>query len=147
MGGFTKDGEVSKEKAIVAFPEKVIGRANCSHFGSPTKPDVSMKAAEGVVPMNTKRTTDWAVRVFASWIEECNQCVEEQIEADILTSNDPERVSYVLQLFVLEARKADSEKYPLATIRSLLSDLSRELLKNKPRFAVLEVVFNFVCYI
>ena len=78
------------------------------------------------------------MRTFLAWIEEHNKRVVEQIVCDILSSNDAESLSYVLRLFVMEARKVDVEKYPPATIYSLLSGLSRELLKNKTCFAILD---------
>ena len=84
-------GEPSKEKEIVAFTEKKTSKeGNCSHFASPTKLYAFTKAAEGVVPVNQ------AMRAFLSWIEEHNQHVGKQIETNILSSDDPERLSYVL---------------------------------------------------
>ena len=43
-------------------------QGKCSRFASPTKPDASMKAAQGIVPINTKQST---VAVFVMWLEKC----------------------------------------------------------------------------
>ena len=42
--------------------------------------------------------------------------VPKKIDPDILVCRDAERLSYVLQLFVMEARKVDGDRYPLGTI-------------------------------
>ena len=70
---------------------------------------------------------------------ERNQPVEEQIEADILSSNHPERVSYVHAAIVCHGgTEGGQSEVPPTTIHSLLSGLSREMLKNKFRFAVID---------
>ena len=45
---------------------------------------------------------------------------------------------YVLQLFVIEARKMDGKKYPPGTVRNLLSGINRELMKNKAEFSIMD---------
>ena len=127
-----------KKRRLSLSRKKPLTEVNSSRFASPTKPDVVEKAAEGVVPENTRQNTRWAVSTFLSWVEERNQRISEQIEPDILSSNDAERLSYVLRLFVIEARKVDGKKYPPGTIRNLLSGINRELVKNKAEFTILD---------
>ena len=73
-------------------------------------------------------------------MKERNHLESEQIDPDtcILSCRDAEHLSYVLRLFVMEARKVDGEKHPPGTIRSLLHRISRELIKNKAPFAILD---------
>ena len=50
---------------------KAIKQGKCSRFASPTKPDALTKAAEGIVPINTKRST---VAVFVVWLDMLEKC-------------------------------------------------------------------------
>ena len=43
---------------------------NSSRFRSPVKESEYSEAAKGVIPTNTKKSTNWAVRVFESWSNE-----------------------------------------------------------------------------
>ena len=77
-----------------------------------------------VVPANTKASTNWCVRTFNSWLEQRNHQTADNpgsaIPADIIQTHDVDAVSRAMYLFVLEARKADRQCYPSATIRSIL---------------------------
>ena len=78
---------------------------------SPSKSaSMYVKAAEGVVPANTKASTHWCVRTFNSWLEQRNRRT-----ADNPGSATP-AVSRAIRLFVLEARKVDGQCYQPATI-------------------------------
>jgi hypothetical protein len=63
---------------------------------------------------------------------------EDFIDPAILSIDDIEKLSYVLRLFVLEVRKTNGEKYPAGTIRSLLSGINRELIKNNINVSILD---------
>ena len=97
-------------------------------FASPIKHELLEKAAEGVVPKNTRHSTTWSVKTFLSWVAERNERVEnDKIEDDILFSTDCKRLSYhsyVLRLFVLEARKSNGESYPPSNLRNILSGIN-----------------------
>ena len=71
-------------------------------------------------------------------MEQRNQLIPEKIDPDILLCGDAERLSHVLRLFVMEARKVDSDRYPPGTTRNLLHGISCELIKNKALFAILD---------
>ena len=43
---------------------------NYSRFASPIKDSNYNEVAKGIVSANTKKSTDWAVRVFESWVNE-----------------------------------------------------------------------------
>ena len=119
--------------------KKPLKDSNSSRSASPTKSDQFDKAAEGVVPANTRNSTNWAVRTFLLCIEERKKReTQEKIEPDILSCNNADRVSFVMRLFVLEVRKADGGKYLPATIRNLLSGLNREMTKNKVQFSIVD---------
>ena len=140
---------MENEEAEGAPPAKTTRRLSLSlkkpleesnhRFASPTKPDRISAAAEGVVPANTRNSTNWALRMFLSWAEERNKRDQERkIESDILSCGVADRVSFVMRLFVLEVRKADGGKYPPSTLRNLLSGLNREMKKNKVEFSIMD---------
>ena len=82
-----------KKRRLSLSRKKPLKEVNISRFGSPTKHEDFQKAAEGVVPTNTRHSTKWTVSTFVSWVEERNKRVPEQIDCDILCCNDPERLS------------------------------------------------------
>ena len=127
-----------KKRRLSLSCKKPLKEVNISRFGSPTKHEDFQKAAEGVVPTNTKHSTKWAVSTFVSWVVERNKRVPEQIDCDILCCIDPERLFNQLRLFVLEVRKMDGEKYTPGTIKSLLSGINREFAKNKADFSIMD---------
>ena len=74
------------------------------------------KAAEGVIPANTRASTNWCVRTFQTWLEQRNSrtadSLESNIPPDILQSHDVDAVCKVMRYFVLEVRRIDGERYP-----------------------------------
>ncbi|XP_011408773.1 PREDICTED: uncharacterized protein KIAA1958-like [Amphimedon queenslandica] len=112
---------------------------NEKRFPSPIKSEALQKATEGVVPNNTKQSTRWALNTFLTWARERNKrCPDEEIDETIFCCPDAERVSHVLCLFTLEARKVDGERYPPSILRNLLSGLNREFVKNKVTFGIFD---------
>lgn len=97
----------SKEKLSALLKD-----TNSRWLLSPTKPDQLEKAAEGVIPMNTRNSTNWAVQTFPTWAEQRNKREDgEKIPLDVLSCQDPGIMSFVMRAFVLEVRRANSEKY------------------------------------
>ena len=110
---------------------------NTTHFAPPTSIDALEKAAEGVVPSNTKSNTKWATGTFASWLDERNKLgLSDQLDSDVLSSNNTLELSRVLRVFVLEARKTSGEQYPPGT--NLLSGINREISKNRADFSIID---------
>ena len=103
---------------------------------SPSKTNsVYEKAAEGVIPSNTRANTNWCIRTLKTWLKQRNirtagnqECA---LSLDILESHDVDAVCRAMRLLVLEVRRVDGQRYPPATMRSLLSGLKRELQKAK----------------
>uniref|UniRef100_A0A1X7VKI5 Uncharacterized protein n=1 Tax=Amphimedon queenslandica TaxID=400682 RepID=A0A1X7VKI5_AMPQE len=115
---------------------------NEKRFPSPIKSEALHKAAEAVVPNNTKQSKRWAFNTFLTWARERNKrCPDEEIDETIFCCPDAERVSHVLCLFPLEARKVDGERYPPSTLRNLLSRLNREFVKNKVTSGIFDKLF------
>ena len=73
-----KDGRILATKRVSLFLKKPLKEKNASSIASPTRPDKFEKAAEGDIPENTRHSTNWAMRTFMSWSEQCNQNVVEK---------------------------------------------------------------------
>ena len=122
----------------VSLSLKKSKEKEASQFASPKKRERLEEAVLGVVPSNTKHSTDWAVKTFLSWVTERNiRCPDELIEDFLSCCSDAKRASYVLCLFVFEVRKQNGEHYPPSTLRSILSGLNREFARNKIRFGII----------
>ena len=136
-----KEEPLSKKRRIcLSLKKPRKGASSGSRFASPTKAPAVAKAAKGVVPENTVQCTKWAVNTFLSWAKQRNERMpQELIELDILSApSSPDRLCYVLQLFALEVRKVNGDRYPPSSIRSLLSGIGRELADNKVPYNILD---------
>ena len=90
---------------------------NSSRFRSPVKESEYSEAAKGVIPANTKKCTNWAVRVLESWINERRvRKPEDPIPENILQCHDKAIVCKYMRYFVLEVRKEDGSPYPPSSI-------------------------------
>ena len=59
-----------------------------SRFAAPVSEEEFCDAANGVVPLNTKKNC-WAQRMLNAWIEERNKVNPGSVPTDFLSSNDP----------------------------------------------------------
>ena len=83
--------------------------------------------SKGVLPKNTEKNYLCALRAFQKWVKERNAACSKE---DVLKSNNAEILAKWLSLFVLEVRRKDSGKYPLATIHMLLCGLQRIMRRS-----------------
>ena len=119
-------------------PKMSLKKASTSRFAS-VSVEKYTEAAKGMVPDNTKKNNVWAERTFHAWAEERNRKMpSDPVPSDLLSCHDPATVSKFLRYFVLEARNQTGEKYPPATIRSILSGLNRILKEAKAPFSILD---------
>ena len=120
-----------------ATKELVPLKKSTNHrFATPKTSPERRKAAEGVVPSNTKSSTRWAENTFNLWAESCRGS-KEPVPEGLLQCHDAAVVCKWMCLFVLEARRADSKPYPPSTLRNILSGLNRILQSNKAPFSIL----------
>ena len=69
--------------------------------------------AKGLIPENTKGSTNWALKNFNPWLKSRNDAnPENPVPEDILTSSDPDLLNHHLSQFVVETCKANGEHYP-----------------------------------
>ena len=113
--------------------------SKCTRFAFPKSSPEREKAACGVIPHNTKSSTQWALKNFNTWVENrAALCSSFVVPADLLRCHDPMVVCKYLCLYVMETRCEDGKPYPPSTIRVLVSGLNRILQANKAPFSVLD---------
>lgn len=75
------------------------------------------ESAKGVVPTNTKHSTQWALRDFEQWRENRNKCVpEDPVPEELFEKTDAEVLCKWLCCYVQETRKESGENYPATTL-------------------------------
>ena len=97
------------------------------------------EASKGYVPVNTARSTGWALRVFLEWAAQDNKhnrdraspldLLDKEYSCDTLCNH--------LKRFVAEARRGDGTPYRPKTLYQILCGLlchSREVQPNVPNF-------------
>ena len=126
----------SDENSLVP-PAKKVDRSNLSlkksRFAEPLAEVEMNSVCKPFVPNNTRKQTDWAVKVFESW---CSSRDGENCPKDLLTrpSTNVEELNVWLCRFVVEARHADGNEYPSATLYQLLAGLLRHARAHSPTF-------------
>ena len=94
-------------------------------FADPTTSEALEETSKGVVPKNTQKNDQWALRALTEWITERNKHCSDKCPMDILHTEDAESLAKWLSLFTIELRKKDGSKYPPATIHLILCALQR----------------------
>uniref|UniRef100_A0A1X7UUI7 Uncharacterized protein n=1 Tax=Amphimedon queenslandica TaxID=400682 RepID=A0A1X7UUI7_AMPQE len=85
-------------------------KKNKGRFGAPVDEEQVVEASKGVVPENTKRRNQWALRNFNQWMENRNRQVpDDVIPQDILHCQDPTLMNKWLCRYVLETRLGERE--------------------------------------
>lgn len=83
------------------------------------------------IPKNTQMNRSWTVSVFDQWVAHCNKQASGKCPTSFLTTVHPtDAVDYWLATFILEARRKDSEFYPLNTARNILTSIFRHIKAN-----------------
>ena len=106
-------------------------------FAEPATSAEVEKLSAGVIPKNTQKNEQWALRAFNEWIQERNKRCEDKCPESILETENAESLAKWLSLFTIEVRKKDGERYPPATIHMLLCALQRIMRRyNKQAFDI-----------
>lgn len=92
-----------------------------------------MKHSRYLKPVNTDRSTKWALKVFKLWCKERNQRFpEDAVPGDFFATTDPSVINKHLSRFAVETRKTDGSKYRPATIHQLLCGVLRHMREVNP---------------
>lgn len=86
-----------------------------------------------VVPVNTDKSTRWALCNFEAWKKAGNERYpSDPVPDDLLMSTDPAILNTHHSRFVLETRKSNGENYPPETLHYLLCGLLRHMRSTNP---------------
>ncbi len=104
-----------------------------TRFDFTTSEEELSELAKGLVPQNTAKNTQWAVKNFEDWRKTRNAChPENPVPEDILESCDPDIINVQLSRFVVETRKSKGVRYPRSTLHQLLCGLLRCMREINP---------------
>ena len=112
-------------------------KSKTKRFGSQKSEARMMEISKGFIPSNTKKSTEWATRVWHEWMLERNATNEEKCPADLLQNPTSEKLNYWLCRFAAEVRKKDGLLYPPRSIHLILAGIQRTVLEvspNLPKF-------------
>ena len=113
--------EITLTTSSLAYPEPLLPSERQPDRFHCKSDEELLQLAKGYVPANTNRSTKWALKAFDLWSQARNQHYPEKpVPEHLLTSCDPVLLNLHLARFVVEARKANGDCYPLATIHHLL---------------------------
>ena len=111
--------------------------AKRKRFAEPATSAEFEKLSAGVIPKNTQKNEQWALRAFNEWIQERNKRCEDKCPESILETENAECLAKWLSPFTIEVRKKDGERYPPATIHMLSCALQRIMRRcNKQPFDI-----------
>ena len=131
----TDESEPPKKRRRISLS---LSKRSKSRFAAPVEEEQVVEASKGVVPDNTKRRNNWALRNFSLWMENRNKQVpNDVVPEDILSCQDPAILNKWLCRYVLETRQENGNPYPPKSLNGLLCGIHRVTLDNK-------VPFNFL---
>jgi hypothetical protein len=97
------------------------------------------KAAEGVIPVNTQSSNEWALRNFRAWVEHRNTAApEDPVPPNLLSCSDATILCKWVCSYVQETKKENGQPYPASTLRSLLAALQRTMHSNRVPFNIFD---------
>ena len=87
-----------------------------------------------MVPINTDKSTKWALSNFYAWKKARNEKYPENpVPDDPFLSSDPVTLNTHLSRFAVETRKSKGELYPPKTVHQLLCGLLRHMRNVNPQ--------------
>lgn len=89
------------------------------------------KSTKELVPSNTAKSNQWALRCFDQWLEQRNERSEEKCPVDILITDDMEKLCHWMVICVNEIRKANGEDYTPRSISQFISGIQRYISSKK----------------
>lgn len=85
-----------------------------------------------VVPQNTEKSTQWAIKTFTEWAESRKESGREAPPSDILLMGSAEAVCDTLCLFFSEIRQANGNPYTPRSLSYIMGGLQRYINDNSP---------------
>ena len=121
-----------KEPATLNEVPAIASGSSASRFKFATEKELD-HLSKGVEVKNTNRSTQWAFKTFNSWCDARNDDRRaESVPTDLLSSPDILKLNKYLSMFIVEARKANGENYPPATLHVILCGILRHMREFTP---------------
>ena len=117
-----QENEQPTKKCRLSLSLKKKSKLDASERFKQVNDDEMEVAVKGVLPQNTARNNQWAVKNFVLWIK-ARESSDEPFPDDLLSSTNVELVCKWLCRFVLETRQESGEPYPPRSIHLLLCGL------------------------
>ena len=128
----------AKKKRLSTKKQTGESSSSVPRFAIMSTTDELNSSKKQLTTKNTKKSTMWAVRAFAAWIQERNSIASDKCPVYVLTTNDNKLLCHWLCVFVTEVRKSDGSEYTPRSISQLLSGLQRHInSKKEPREPIL----------
>ena len=95
------------------------------------------RITKGYVPMNTQKSTNWAVKVFNEWRGSRSSLDDGECPSDLHVPEvgDADKLNFWLPRFINEVRRTDGNAYPPRTFHQLLAGIQRSMLEKNLLFA------------
>ena len=127
-----------KKLSLKSSKKAKVPLSPSTRFNTTVSEEEIAKTSKGCVPVNTTRSTGWALRTYQSWARQRNQRCQNQCPVDLFDKiYPPDVICNILQKFVTEARRDDGSPYPPKTLYQLLCGLlrhSRGVQEDPPNF-------------
>ncbi len=127
-----------KQLSLKSSKKAKVPLSPSTRFNTTVSEEEIAKTSKGCVPVNTARSTAWALRTYQSWAKQRNQRCQNQCPFDLFDKTyPPDVICNALQKFVTEARREDGSPYPPKTLYQLLCGLlrhSRGVQEDPPNF-------------
>ena len=109
-------------------PPRKKRKGDSTHrFMMPVSPTKMNEICDGYVPRNTKKVTEWALRLFREWRDNRNLVTytQDQCPSTLLEEPRSDLLNYWLSRFVVEIRREDRQAYPPSSLNNILAGLYR----------------------
>ena len=123
-----------KRKRLSLSRKKKVDTMSATRFKFTTSPKVD-EMKRKVIPKNTDKCTQWALKVFNDWTESRKEAGEKVPPEDILCTDDEQILRNWLCRFFTEVRKGDGSYYCPRSLSSMLASLQRHIENVSPHGA------------
>ena len=96
--------------------------------------EAMMNIAKGPMVANTKKSTDWGIRVFCEWCRQRNASQPKKCPSNLLVSHSAEPLNYWLSRFDVEAWRADGDRYPSSNMAGGSAEVCVLAVQECPHF-------------
>ena len=114
--------------AAAMEPPRKKRKGDSTHrFMMPVSPTKMNEICDGYVPRNTKKATEWALRLFREWRDNRNlvTSTQDQCPSTLLEEPRSDLLNYWLSRFVVDIRREDRQAYPPSSLNNILAGLYR----------------------